>query len=114
MEIKQNSGKKNVFDITGVENEIREVVNYVDRLNTAGFDKNILIDIKTQLIGMKVANIVDSKGLEVPDAVMSSPIIRVLASEMKNIDDTLENDIYVTYTRTKISDDNELKAFSVI
>lgn len=114
MEIKQSTGKKNVYDLVGGVEEIREAVNIIRSMNTAKFDEVMLLDLKINLISLKIINKVESKLTDIVDAVMSSPIVRIPVSTLKEVDDKIENDIYITYTKTKISDENEIKAFSVI
>lgn len=115
MELKKvDANRKNLLEISGIENVIQECVDYIEGFNKSKLEKDLLVDVKVSLISYRVACLLENKVDDVIENAMSAPVIRISSSILSKIDDSLNNDIYITYTKLRVSEDKEVITYSVV
>lgn len=115
MEIKAiDSNRKNLLEITGIEDVVRECVDYIEGFNKSRLEKDLLVDVKISLIAYRVALLLENKVDDVIENAMSAPVVRISSTLLNKIDSSLTNDIYITYTKIKVSEEKEVITYSVV
>lgn len=112
--VKTNNITKNAYEIIDIESELKEVIDYVKSINVKNFSSLSVLDLKINLISLKVANLVVGKLSEDTNEIMGLPVVIVKADMLKDIDPTITDDIYVTLYDSKDESGTDIKIYTYI
>lgn len=112
--VKTNNITKNAYEIIDIESELKEVIDYVKSINVKNFSSLSVLDLKINLISLKVANLVVGKLSEDTNEIMGLPVVIVKADMLKDIDPTITDDIYVTLYDSKDESGADIKIYTYI